>query len=266
MDKVTKVADEGGAIDIFYLDFAKAFDKMPRMRLLRKLRSKGIEEGIVEWIADWLTDRTQRVSAQGCLSEESSVGSGVPQGTVLGPVLFSVYIDDLEKEIDRRKLDVIIVKFADDTKGAKVIQGEEDRKKMQEALDCLCDWADKWGMMFNFGKCKVIHVGKNNPCYEYSMRGVKISTTEEERDVGVIISKNLKPSAQCTKAAGRASGVLQQIRRNFHYRDRHTFIRLYKQYVRPHLEFSSPAWSPWLIGDIEVIEKMKRSRKKQSAW
>ncbi len=128
---------------------------------------------------------------------------------------------------------------------------------MQEALDCLCDWADKWGMAFNIAKCKVMHLGRSNPEYEYTMRGVKLGTTEEERDIGVIITKNLKPSAQCSKAAGRAMTVLGQIRRNFHYRDRHIFLRLYKQYVRPHLEFATPSWTPWLTGDKEALEKVQ---------
>jgi ribonuclease P/MRP protein subunit RPP40 len=77
-----------------------------------------------------------------------------------------------------------------------VIGGPEDRDKLQEALDCLCDWADKWGMSFNVSKCKVMHVGRNNPEYEYTMRGQKLETTDEERDIGVMITKNLKPSAQ----------------------------------------------------------------------
>ncbi len=125
-------------------------------------------------------------------------------------------------EVKRRLLEVLIRKFADDTKAAKVIGGPEDRDKLQEALDCLCDWADKWGMSFNVSKYKE---------YEYTMRGQKLETTDEERDIGVMITKNLKPSAQCEKAAGRAMTVLNQLRRNFHYRDRHTFLRLYKQYV-----------------------------------
>jgi hypothetical protein len=74
-----------------------------------------------------------------------------------------IYIDDLEAEIERRKLEVLIKKFADDTKGAKIIQKQEDNHKLQEALDCLCEWADKWGMSFNYGKCKIMHIGKNNP-------------------------------------------------------------------------------------------------------
>jgi hypothetical protein len=112
-------------------------------------------------------------------------------------------------------------------------------------------------MSFNLAKCKIMHIGANNPGYDYYMRGTKLGTTEEERDIGVTITKNLKPSAQCSKAAGRATAVLGQIRRNFHYRDRHTFLKLYKQYVRPHLEFAVPAWSPWLQGDKDTLERVQ---------
>ncbi len=163
LDFVTEAVDRGDSVDIFYLDFAKAFDKVPRQRLLTKLRAKGVDDVTVNWIEDWLTGRTQRVSIQGELSSECEVESGVPQGTVLGPPLFTVYIDDLETEIERRRLDVLVKKFVDDTKGAKVIRGAEDRDKMQEALDCLCDWADSWGMAFNYSKCKLMHVGRKNP-------------------------------------------------------------------------------------------------------
>jgi ribonuclease P/MRP protein subunit RPP40 len=121
-------------------------------------------------------------------------------------------------------------------------------------------------MSFNLGKCKVMHVGTHNPAYEYFMRGgVRLEETEEERDIGVAVAKNLKPSAQCSKAAGRASPVLGQLRRNFHYKDRYTFLRFYKQYVRPHLEFSAPAWSPWLQGDKDTLERVQEKAVKMVA-
>jgi len=216
-----------------------------------------VEPGVVKWIQNWLLDRTQKVCILGEQSEESKVESGVPQGTVLGPSLFSVFIDDLEEEVTALQLDVLIAKFADDTKGAKIISGPDDRDKLQAALDSLCRWADKWGMAFNVSKCKVLHIGRNNPEYRYYMNGMEMGTTEMERDVGVLVSKSLKPAEQCEAAAGRAMSVLGQLRRNFHYRDRHTFIKLYKQYVRPHLEFSVPAWSPWLRGDIDQLERVQ---------
>lgn len=257
MDKVTELMDKGIAVDVFYLDFAKAFDKVPHQRLLRKLDAKGVGGKILRWIGAWLADRKQRVVVGSDKSEWETVDSGVPQGSVLGPCLFDVYIDDLEDEIREAELEVLVSKFADDTKGMKEMNCAEDRVKMQQALDSLCSWADKWGMAFNVSKCKIMHIGRNNPEHEYYMNGERLAVTEEEKDIGVIVNKSLKPSNQCTKAGNVASAILKQILRNFHYKDRHTFVKLYKQYVRPHLEFATPAWSPWMAGDRATLERVQ---------
>ena len=119
------------------------------------------------------------------------------------------------------------------------------------------DWASRWGMQFNTGKCKVMHVGRHNPAYTYEMGGQKLETTATEKDIGVIVNSDLKPSDQCAKAARTASTVLGQITRSFHYRDRWTFVNLYKLYVRPHLEFATPAWRPWAKGDVDALEKVQ---------
>jgi hypothetical protein len=94
--------------------------------------------------------------------------------------------------------------------------------------------------------------------YKYSMNGIELKEIEEEVDVGVLVHKSLKPSRQCEKAANTANAVLRLIQRNFHYRDRHTFLSLYKQYVRPHMEFCGPAWAPWAAADIEKLENVQR--------
>ena len=103
-----------------------------------------------------------------------------------------------------------------------------------------------------------MHLGRNNPKHKYSMAGQQLEVTEEERDIGVLVTNNLKPSRQCTESAARANRVLYQLTKVFHYRDKNTFIKLYKQYVRPHLEYSIQAWNPWLAGDIEVLENVQR--------
>jgi hypothetical protein len=112
-------------------------------------------------------------------------------------------------------------------------------------------------MEFNIQKCKVMHLGHNNTRAEYKMKGQTLESVEEETDIGVRVSRTLKPGVQCKKAAKTATTVLAQITRAFHYRDRHTFMKLYTTYVRPHLEFATPAWAPWTETDISCLEKVQ---------
>jgi hypothetical protein len=174
---------------------------------------------------------------------------------VLGPVLFNIFINDLDDEATVRQL---LKKFADDTKLGQVIECASDTDELQGTLDRLCEWATRWGMCFNVQKCHVMHVGRRNMRADYYMNGHKLATSTAERDVGVIISDDLKQADQCKKAAQTAGAILGQIHRAFHYRDRHTYLGLYKQYVRPHLEFASPAWAPWNMGDINCLEKVQQ--------
>jgi len=261
LEKATTVVDGGDGFDVIYLDFAKAFDKVPRERLLNKVRAHGIRGRVLGWIRGWLTGRRQRVVLNGRFSSWEEVLSGVPQGSVLGPLLFLIFINDMDDTVEH--LVSILRKFADDTKLGKRVRTEKERQELQEALDRLCEWASMWGMQFNVSKCKVMHMGHANPKFSYSMNGQELEETEEERDIGVVISSNMKPSAQCAVAARTAQGVLGQITRAFHYRDRHVFMRLYKQYVRPHLEFSTQAWAPWTEADKACLEKVQQRAVRQ---
>ena len=255
MEKVTKEYDSGNALDIVYLDFAKAFDKVPHSKLIDKLKSFGIQGQILHWINNWISDRKQRVVLNGEFSEWIRVLSGVPQGSVLGPLLFIIFIDD----IDIAAGDISILnKFADDTKLGQVMCSEEDKEKLQSSLDALCSWADTWDMKFNVSKCKILHVGKNNPRYNFFMNGAQLSESEEEKDLGVLVNKSLKPTSQCSEAARKANFILGSISRAFHYRDRHVFVNLYKIYVRPHLEFCTSAWSPWTEADLNILEQVQK--------
>jgi len=219
------------------------------------MEAHGIRGEVLRWIENWLTGRKQRVVLNGKSSGWEDVESGVPQGSVLGPILFLVYINDLD---GAAKLVDILRKFADDTKAGQRVGTAEGRARLQAALDELCAWADKWGMEYNVKKCKVMHIGHGNIRHVYTMKGQPLESTNEEKDVGVHMTDTLKPSAQCRKAAKTAQTVLSQITRAFHYRDRHTFMRLYKLYVRPHLEFAAPGWSPWTRSDIDCLEKVQK--------
>ena len=253
-ERIISNLDDGIPTDVIYLDFAKAFDKVPISKLLHKVRSLNIDRKLVQWISEWLTKRKQRVVISGCSSEWADVLSGVPQGSVLGPILFLIFINDIDNAAETIEL---LNKFADDTKAGQSIRSPEDNVKLQNALNKLFSWSETWGMKFNIDKCKVLHFGKKNQCYSYEMNGVEISKSEAEKDLGIWMTRDLKPSVQCAEAYRISSTMLNQLSRAFHYRDRFVFLRLYKTYVRCHLEFSTPVWSPWLKGDIDLLEKVQ---------
>ena len=261
LETLTKLLDEGKAIDIIYCDFSKAFDKVAHGRLLTVLKSHGIVGEVLDWISQWLSGRKQRVVLNGHTSEWQPVSSGVPQGSCLGPTLFLIFINSIDDCID--KATGIISKFADDTKVGRVIETESDHEKLQEEIDNLVDWADTWNMQFNPQKCKVLHFGRSNPRYNYVMGGYApageiLDPVTEEKDVGVVISETLKPALQCARAAKRANAVLGQMKRAFTYRDKTTWVKLYKVYVRPHLEYCVQAWSPYLEKDRELLEAVQK--------
>ena len=144
LEDVTKWVDEGPPVDIIYLDLKKAFDKVPHQRLLLKLKAHGIGNVMITWIEKWLSDRRQRVVVDGEVSNWKSVLSGVPQGSVLGPILFLIYINDLDDDITSK-----VLKFADDTKVFRKIKSDTDRQQLQDDLNKLTEWSEKWQMLIN---------------------------------------------------------------------------------------------------------------------
>jgi len=164
-------------VDVVFLDLAKAFDKVPHKRLLEKLKKHGISGNILNVTEDWLKDRRQRVCIKGRWSGWIRVWSGVPQGSVLGPVLFLVFINDLDHGIASN-----ILKFADDTKIFKEVRDNIDCEVLQRDLDNVVLWAQKWQMEFNIKKCKVMHVGRWNDYCEYYMGGSKLVEETLEKD------------------------------------------------------------------------------------
>ena len=188
--------DKDIPVDAAYLDFRKAFDSVPHKRLISKLSGYGVRGPVLAWITDFLTNRYQYVSINNEKSEQVPVTSGVPQGSVLGPSLFIYFINDLP-DVTNSLLKI----FADDTKVYSAINSEEDRDKLQHSIDQMVKWTDKWMIKFNGDKCKILHLGKNNPKYQYFIKeGEEVTVLKEtkcEKDLGVNVDPELNFNDHC---------------------------------------------------------------------
>lgn len=256
LEQWTKKLDSGIPIDAIYLDFSKAFDSVPHQRLLKKLEGYGIGGNLLNWLQSFLLGRKQRVKVNGSFSSWEEVTSGVPQGSVMGPVLFILFINDLPEVVEQ-----ICSMYADDT---KVYGPSKDHDTLQSDLDKLVDWADKWQLRFNAGKCSVIHLGRANNKHEYSMRihasndRVKLNSANVEKDLGVLVDNDLQFSQHTETQVNKANRILGLIRRSYEYLDCNSMRLLFTALVRPHLEFANCAWGPRLEKDKKLIEGVLR--------
>ncbi|CAM5171235.1 unnamed protein product [Eretmochelys imbricata] len=252
-EKVTDFLDKGNTVDLIYLDFSKAFDTVPHGKLLDKLEKMGVNMKIERWIRNWLKGRLQRVTMKGELSCWKEVTSGVPQGSVLGPILFNLFITDLGTKSGN-----VLIKFADDTKLGGIANAEKDRDIIQEDLDDHVNWSNSNRMKFNNEKCKVMHLGINNKnfCYKLGMHYVEV--TEEEKDLRVLVDHRMTMSRQCDMAVKKANAGLGCIRRGISSRDKEVLVQLCKALMRPHLEYCVQFWSPMFKKDEFKLEQVQR--------
>ena len=234
--------DQGDSVDVILLDVQKAFDKVPKKRLLQKLSAYGIRCKVLEWIADFLSDRKMRIMVRSEYSEWFDVISGVPQGSVLGPILFLIYVNDIPETVTSNVKNV-----ADDTTIFRTLKNKSDCEILQADLDHLSEWSNRWCLTFNTSKCKRMHIGKDNPKFEYIMatenNNIILAETVQEKDLGVWISNNLKWEKQFVAATQQAMVVLRSVKRAFIHFDRETFNIVYNTYIRPHLQYCVHAWS-----------------------
>ena len=253
LDEWTDLLERGDPVDAIYLDFSKAFNSVPHQRLLLKLRSCGVGGKLLTWIEAFLTGRQQRVTVNGTKSDWAPVTSGVPQGTVLGPLLFVIYVNDMPGEV-RSSLKM----FADDTKLYRSVGRESDNGVLQEDLDSLVEWSERWQLPFNREKCKTLHLGGRNDCYTYHMGDVQLSQTPVEKDLGVFVDRHLKFREQAASAITKASRIMAVIRRSFSVIDKTTLPLLFRTMVRPHLEYANSVWGPFNREDQKKVERVQR--------
>ncbi len=203
------------------------------------------------WIENWLSNRKQRVVINGTASDWAPFTSGVPQGSVLGPVLFIIFINDIDVGLNN-----FISKFADDTKIGNSIITDHDRMNLQEDLRNILEWSQR--MPFNVNKCHILQVGTRNKIIKYEMNGTKLESVQCVKDLGITVASTLKFSQKCKDAAGKANRMLGFLNRDFSFKNKHVILPLYISLVRPHLGYAVQFWAPHHAKNKVKLEVVQR--------
>jgi hypothetical protein len=255
---INNILDNGDQTDVVYFDLSKAFDSVPHNLLLHKLKSFGICGKLHAWLTDYLTNRLQRVTLNGAESEWLPVTSGVPQGSILGPLLFILYINDLPDLLSPNTLCAI---FADDTKIYRHINSHQDHIILQRDINNIHHWSTIWGLTFNKNKCTIISLKRNNNPneYLYSMDNTRLPHTENAPDLGLTITQslswNLHINITTNKALKRMWFLVWTLGFTAPQKAK---LTTYLSLVRSILEYNTPVWNPSTKENIKQLESVQR--------
>ena len=237
---------------VVYFDFSKAFDKVDHGLLLNKMLTLGIRESVVEWCGSYLTDRCFSVRVQNSSSPFLSCASGVPQGSVLGPILWSIFILDIKEGLPPA---VSYKLYADDLKIYLEVTDDTSCATLQAAVNAVQSWASENGMLISTEKCAVLKTRPHH--FTYTLQGDPLPEVLCMRDLGVMISADLRFREHVTHVAKASSVLCNLVLRCFVIQRVEHYVQLYKALVEPKLLYCAPVWSPSLSGDMMILERVR---------
>jgi hypothetical protein len=243
------------SVDTIYIDFSHAFDSVVHSKLLHKLKNLGITGLLLEWIGAFLSNRFQRVVLEHCFSDWCPVISGIAQGSVLGPILFILFIDDVAVVCSGAISHQL---FADDLKLYTSLVSNVDITSLQAALDRLQQWCAIWQVDVNVSKCHVLHLGLNNFSYTYYFAGSVIPAADRVVDLGVTVDPLLSFDDHINCIISKALRRVGAMFKGFSTRSLPFLKKAFITYIRPILEYASNVWNPYLLKHINGIERVQR--------
>ena len=255
LDDWSRALDSCTPVDIIYIDLAKAFDSVSHPKLIYKLKKIGIGDRLLSWFSGFICDRQQCVRVENNLSPFRPVLSGVGQGTILGPLLFNLYINDVTSSVFSCNLKL----YADDAKLYAEVPNEECVNLLRNDLARLCSYFETWQLKLNSEKCEIIHLGHRNIGSNYAINGENLESKPTVRDLGITIAADFKMKTHVTQIVRNAFYKLRLLWVGFASRDTNFLVFLYTTYIRPCLEYNTQVFSPYLLGDINKMERVQRS-------
>ena len=259
LDLLTRSTDTGNLADAVFLDYSKAFDTVSHTLLLRKLFSYGIAGSLLSWIGDYLRGRSQVVRINNELSDPVSVSSGVFQGSVLGPLFFIIFINDIDSHVSNS----VMIKYADDLKllmtfGKDPVCQARSSAALQNDLNAIAKWSEDNGLSLNVRKCFAMHFGTSNQCNNYFLNDSQVERVSCVKDLGISLSDSLKFNDHILGQVVKANRMLGLLKRSFYTREPRFMLIVYKAFVRSLLEYGCILWSPGTKHLTICLEKVQK--------
>jgi hypothetical protein len=248
--------NRGFSVDVVYLDIAKAFDRVPHQRLFLKFKAIGLSGCLLNWCCDFVTNRKQKVVMDSYSGSWHDIISGVPHGSVLGPLFFIIYINDLLTSIS-----IPCKGYADDTKIISVNDSINQHILLQENLDRVFQWTIDWQLGLNVNKCKIMYFGTKKQLKTsktFHINGSSLTPTASERDLGVIITPDLDFKEHINRICSISNFKVKQLKKCFRFKSIKFLLFLFNVMIRPTLDYANIIWNPSNPKQIRLIENVQR--------